>query len=159
MDPQIDDATADSRSSTWASTSVPQLRHLSAVSGAGPTIQDRSARLHIDPQSSWHWGFAAAGIGMTSAWFNTCSQKAARTRREPSRKASSRQKAAAEPLTRTEINRLIVIGILFVFSSLFWMAFEQAGSSLNLFAKSLTRNSIFGFEFPQAGSRQQGQLT
>jgi POT family proton-dependent oligopeptide transporter len=30
------------------------------------------------------------------------------------------------------------------------MAFEQAGSSLNLFADRLTRNSIFGWEFPSS---------
>ena len=47
-----------------------------------------------------------------------------------------------------EAKRLGVIGILFLFSTLFWMAFEQAGSSLNLFADKLTRNSLFGISFP-----------
>jgi proton-dependent oligopeptide transporter, POT family len=49
-----------------------------------------------------------------------------------------------------EAKRLSVIPILFFFSVLFWMAFEQAGSSLNLFAEELTRNSIFGFAFPSS---------
>jgi POT family proton-dependent oligopeptide transporter len=113
---------------------------------------------HIDPQSSWHWGFAAAGIGMTLGLVQYLLH---RRRLEhvgnlPERRVAS--KAPAEPLTRTEINRLIVIGILFVFSSLFWMAFEQAGSSLNLFAKSLTRNSIFGFEFPSSWLQAAGPI-
>src|SRR5262249_47588777 len=49
-----------------------------------------------------------------------------------------------------EGKRVAVIGILFVFATIFWMAFEQAGSSLNLFAKQLTKNSIFGREFPSS---------
>jgi len=32
--------------------------------------------------------------------------------------------------------------------SLFWCMFEQAGSTLNLFAQRSTRNSVFGFAFP-----------
>ncbi len=38
--------------------------------------------------------------------------------------------------------------MLFVFSSIFWGAFEQASSSLNLFADRLTENRLFGFSFP-----------
>ncbi|MFP5262093.1 MAG: peptide MFS transporter [Blastocatellia bacterium] len=49
-----------------------------------------------------------------------------------------------------EGKHLAVIGILFLFSMVFWMAFEQAGSSLNLFADQLTRTSIFGFNFPSS---------
>ena len=48
---------------------------------------------------------------------------------------------------RDQAKRLGVIFILFLFSTLFFMAFEQAGSSLNLFADRLTRLSIFGFSF------------
>jgi POT family proton-dependent oligopeptide transporter len=40
-----------------------------------------------------------------------------------------------------------VIGILFLFSAIFWMAFEQAGSSLNLFARDLTNRVVLGREF------------
>ncbi len=49
-----------------------------------------------------------------------------------------------------ERKRLYVIGLLFIASALFWSAFEQAGSTLNLFADRFTRNSIFGFEFPSS---------
>ena len=38
--------------------------------------------------------------------------------------------------------------LLFAFSALFWAAFEQAGSSLNLFAEHRTRLSLLGFTFP-----------
>lgn len=49
-----------------------------------------------------------------------------------------------------EAKRLLVIWVLFIFSTVFWMAFEQAGSSLNLFADELTRKTIFGFTYPSS---------
>lgn len=50
--------------------------------------------------------------------------------------------------TREERRRLYVIGILFLAAALFWSEFEQAGSTLNLFADRDADNSIMGFEFP-----------
>lgn len=52
-------------------------------------------------------------------------------------------------LTRVEKQRIAVIFIMVFFSIFFWSAFEQAGSSLTIFAdKETNRNlSIFGFNF------------
>ena len=47
-----------------------------------------------------------------------------------------------------ERKRCAAILVLFVASALFWAAFEQAGSSLSLFAERGTDCRIFGFEFP-----------
>ncbi|MBL8214738.1 MAG: peptide MFS transporter [Bryobacterales bacterium] len=47
-----------------------------------------------------------------------------------------------------ERKKIIVIGVLFAASCLFWSAFEQAGSTLNLFAADKTDNRIFGWEYP-----------
>ncbi|CAN5256992.1 peptide MFS transporter [soil metagenome] len=47
-----------------------------------------------------------------------------------------------------ERKRLYVIGVLFLAAAVFWSFFEQAGSSLNLFASELTQRNFFGFEFP-----------
>jgi POT family proton-dependent oligopeptide transporter len=47
-----------------------------------------------------------------------------------------------------ERKRCAAILVLFVASALFWAAFEQAGSSLNLFAERLTNCNLFGFDFP-----------
>jgi POT family proton-dependent oligopeptide transporter len=44
--------------------------------------------------------------------------------------------------------RLIVIFWLFLLSAVFWSGFEQAGSSLNLFADRLTDREFFGWEMP-----------
>jgi POT family proton-dependent oligopeptide transporter len=44
--------------------------------------------------------------------------------------------------------RVMVILVLFVFSAIFWAAFEQAPTSLNLFAKDYTDRVLFGWEMP-----------
>ncbi|MDG2255776.1 MAG: peptide MFS transporter, partial [Opitutaceae bacterium] len=51
-------------------------------------------------------------------------------------------------LNPTERKHTIVIVVLFVASAVFWSGFEQAGSSLNLFADRHTDRFVFGFEIP-----------
>jgi POT family proton-dependent oligopeptide transporter len=51
-------------------------------------------------------------------------------------------------LDATEKKRLAVIAVLFVSSAMFWSGFEQAGSSLNLFAERYTQRTFGGFEIP-----------
>jgi POT family proton-dependent oligopeptide transporter len=50
--------------------------------------------------------------------------------------------------TPAERKRIYVIAVLFLGSALFFAEFEQAGSTLNLFADRSTANSILGWEFP-----------
>lgn len=47
-----------------------------------------------------------------------------------------------------ERKRLVVVGVLFLASSLFWCMFEQAGSTLNLFAERNTDKTVLGFAVP-----------
>jgi len=47
-----------------------------------------------------------------------------------------------------EKKRLMVIFWLFLLAAIFWSGFEQAGSSMNLFAQDLTDRRIFGREIP-----------
>jgi POT family proton-dependent oligopeptide transporter len=47
-----------------------------------------------------------------------------------------------------EKQRLMVIFWLFLLAAIFWSGFEQAGSSLNLFARDLTNRTVFGWEMP-----------
>ena len=51
-------------------------------------------------------------------------------------------------LTPTERNHTFVIVVLFITSAVFWSGFEQAGSSLTLFADRYTDRMVFGFEIP-----------
>ena len=53
-------------------------------------------------------------------------------------------------LNRAEALRVGVIFILFLFAIIFWMSFEQASTSLTLFADRLTRLVVFGFHFPSS---------
>ena len=41
-----------------------------------------------------------------------------------------------------------MIPLLFIAAAIFWSGFEQAGSSMNLFADRLTDRSVFGWEAP-----------
>ena len=51
-------------------------------------------------------------------------------------------------LSGIEKKRLVVIIILFVAAAIFWAGFEQAGSSLNLFAERYTDRMVGAFEIP-----------
>jgi len=51
-------------------------------------------------------------------------------------------------LSTNEKKRVGVIIVLFVFATIFWSAFEQAPTSLNLFARDFTDRRIFGWEMP-----------
>ncbi|HKI01345.1 MAG TPA: peptide MFS transporter [Thermoanaerobaculia bacterium] len=47
-----------------------------------------------------------------------------------------------------EKKKMLAIFVLFLFSALFWSGFEQAGSSLTLFARDLTDRVMLGREMP-----------
>ncbi|MEO8193918.1 MAG: peptide MFS transporter [Gemmatimonadales bacterium] len=51
-------------------------------------------------------------------------------------------------LSGDEKKRVGVIVVLFVFATIFWSAFEQAPTSLNLFARDFTDRMLFGWEVP-----------
>jgi len=51
-------------------------------------------------------------------------------------------------LTTEELNRLMVVFMMLLFSISFWFVFQQAGSTLTLFAKEYTNRVLFGFEIP-----------
>lgn len=103
----------------------------------------------------WHWGFGTAGVGMVFGIVQYILGKhrlapaiaqLARHRREE--EAEKREGKTRKGFTRLEWQRLGVVGVLFIFASLFWAAFEQAGSTLNLFADRFTRLHAFGWEIP-----------
>ncbi|MEM1174868.1 MAG: peptide MFS transporter [Pseudomonadota bacterium] len=49
---------------------------------------------------------------------------------------------------KIERDRIFVIFLLFVGAALFWSGFEQAGSSMNIFARDFTDRVVFGLETP-----------
>jgi POT family proton-dependent oligopeptide transporter len=166
----------------------------------------RLASWGLDPNAAWHWGFGAAGIGMTLGLVQyvlggralgtaglypstvDAPDEAARARRQAllwsaasgvaiaiAAVAFARGAFDAQTLasgygylllvvtvaffawlfygprwTAIERRRLYIIGVFFVAAALFWSVFEQAGSTLNLFADRSTRNVAFGREFPSS---------
>ncbi len=55
---------------------------------------------------------------------------------------------AAGGLNSDEKKRVAVIVVLFIFAAIFWSAFEQAPTSLNLFARDFTDRVVGGFTIP-----------
>ena len=111
---------------------------------------------YLGQRIGWHWGFAAAGVGMILGLVQyylgrrhlPISPRASAM--SAAKSSSNSRDPASGKLTPTEWKRLGVIASLFIFAVLFWAAFEQAGSSLNLFADRYTRLSVFGLEFPSS---------
>ncbi len=101
----------------------------------------------------WHWGFGAAGVGMTIGVIQYALgrrhlESALNRIRVRKGGGSGDKKQKLPPLTVTEWKRIGAMMVFFVAAILFWGAFEQAGSSLNLFADRLTNRNVFGFNFP-----------
>ena len=62
-------------------------------------------------------------------------------------------------LSRTEWERIAAIFIIAVFVVFFWMGFEQAGGTMNLFADKLTDRVVFDWEIPASYFQAINPLT
>jgi POT family proton-dependent oligopeptide transporter len=154
-----------------------------------PWFKSLIGGMGFDPMKSWHWAFAAAGIGMTFGLI-TYLRRASTLAHIGHAPAES----AGRPwgmLGLVALGSLALIGIMiaadtrpwivyalfaaqigavlffasrpgeeprriaailvfFIAAQVFWAIFEQAGSSISLFADRLTDNRVFGLEFPSA---------
>jgi len=61
-------------------------------------------------------------------------------------------------LDQTEKKRVAVIAVLFVASAVFWSGFEQAGSSMNLFAERYTQRVLLSFVIPAGWFQSLGPV-
>ncbi len=157
-------------------------------------------KLGLNPAHAWHWGFAAAGVGMTVGVIQYVlgarQLKGAGLKPEKAVTAAAGGSGGFDIVTIAlsivgailgagfgykfdaglvsvpfwtvvgyfvgylggttrllkgdELRRVLVIFILVMFSVIFWMTYEQAGSSMTLFADRLTRTEIFGRAFPSS---------
>ncbi len=104
---------------------------------------------------NWHLGFAAAGFGMAAGLVQYVLGKkrlqpaldrlAARPRETPASVSTP-----SGSFTGEEWKRMAAVTVFFLFATLFWGAYEQAGSTLALFADRYTRLSVLGFSFPSS---------
>ncbi len=149
----------------------------------------------FDPAKSWHWGFAAAGVGMTLAMLIFARSSKSLGDQTVTDGASLQEAdgnvmrhglfvtvgtlsllglalasdidgfaglrwlfvllplaaiayAARQP--SGDAQRLAAVGVLFIASMIFWAVFEQAGTTIALFADRLTRNEFLGVPFPSS---------
>ncbi|MGH9869088.1 MAG: peptide MFS transporter [Candidatus Polarisedimenticolia bacterium] len=108
----------------------------------------------------WHLGFACAGVGMTAGLVQYV---LSRDRLRHASDRASKERAAAQAMlsaqaatggsrvlgfTITEWKRMAVVFVFFVFAALFWAAYEQASSTLALFADRNTNRTAFGWAVP-----------
>jgi POT family proton-dependent oligopeptide transporter len=106
---------------------------------------------YLAEKIDWRLGFAAAGSGMIVGLVQYLANRhrLAHVGGKPARtESAARAIRQGSALTAEEWKRLGAIAVFFLFSTIFWMAFEQAGSSLNLFAKEKTDNQVFGYAYP-----------
>lgn len=118
----------------------------------------------IGEKCGWHWGFLTACLGMcigliTYSLFRPkylgpigVKAKGAKTTAQTvENNAKSNEKESVAPpsaqqtkgsLSRVEIDRIAVILTLTVFCIAFWSIFEQAGTSLNIFANKETNRQV-----------------
>jgi POT family proton-dependent oligopeptide transporter len=122
----------------------------------GDSFKGFLSSMGMDPAKSWHWGFAAAGVGMIFGLLvylwnrdklaNVGNKVKTRSKTEA---AASKAETTAQPgLTKGDWKRIAAIFIFFIFTILFWGAYEQKGASLNLFADRLVDTTLFGWKFP-----------
>lgn len=107
----------------------------------------------LDPSKSWHWGFGAAAVGMTAGLIVYLVNRRRLGNvglRIGSKQNKQKRAVSKEPLTKSDWKRIAAIFVFFLFTILFWAAYEQKGASLNLFAKSLVRTEAFGMRFPSS---------
>jgi len=109
---------------------------------------------YLGEKVGWSYGFSAAGVGMLCglALFIWGKDRYLGTigilpaGREV--KTADNKVVEKAPLTTEEKQRIAVIFIMAFFTIFFWACFEQAGSSLTLFADRNVNRRIFGWEMP-----------
>src|SRR5881396_1597841 len=114
----------------------------------GPIIAGRIAE-GVD----WHLGFACAGFGML---LGLTQYVLGRRHLQPAVERIAAQKAAQRvtdvqeqqsgSLSGDDWRRIWAVVVLFLFASLFWGAYEQAGSSLTLFADRYVHLELLGLK-------------
>jgi proton-dependent oligopeptide transporter, POT family len=112
---------------------------------------------YLAQRVNWHIGFGCAAVGMTFGmiqyFYGRKYLKPAMDRLDQQAAIEKKEQASTPggfKFTSVEWKRLFAIVVFFLFASIFWGAYEQAGSTLNLFADRHTRLSVLGISFPSS---------
>ncbi|TAG56023.1 MAG: MFS transporter [Cytophagales bacterium] len=99
----------------------------------------------------WHLGFGTAGVAMALGllvFYFGQNNLGEIGLFKP--KATNEMGIFEKKLTSTETSKLKALAVLALFSIIFWMTYEQGGSSMSIFAKKYTDRFIGGFEVPSS---------
>jgi POT family proton-dependent oligopeptide transporter len=101
---------------------------------------------YLGEKIGWHYGFGAACIGMSFGLvlFYSLQYMLGEVGLKP---VKVDKVVEAQPLTQVDRERLYVLFVLAFFSMVFWLAFEQAGSSMNIFALNYTDRYLEWLDF------------
>lgn len=118
----------------------------------GPGARRFLESLGVDPALSWNCSFGAAGLGMILGLvqFTAHRERLRQAERNTSKRLEMRGATPDQTLTPDDWKRIGAIFIFFLFTMLFWAAYEQKGASLNLFALHLVRTEVMGYQFPSS---------
>jgi proton-dependent oligopeptide transporter, POT family len=100
------------------------------------------------PRLGWRYGFAVAGLGMLAGlvfYLWTRGDRLAGVGLVSAARPSPSSTSGKAVLSRTERGRILALGIVTLFVVVFWLAFEQVGSSLNVFAAQRTERRLDGW--------------
>jgi POT family proton-dependent oligopeptide transporter len=105
---------------------------------------------YLAQKMGWNWGFGAAGIGMVLGlliyvWGRNTYLPGVGVDAPGKRVASNMGVGDASATTR-----ILALLLLFAFVGVFWMGYDQAGSSVNLFTDRHVDRHVGSFETPTA---------
>jgi proton-dependent oligopeptide transporter, POT family len=96
----------------------------------------------LGEEYGWHYGFAAAGVGMTAGLVIYL----VATPLLP--KDALAKRADTAPLARRDWQAIGALLLLFLPVSLFWATYEQQGNTIVLWANDFTDRRVLGFDIP-----------
>jgi proton-dependent oligopeptide transporter, POT family len=97
----------------------------------------------LGEELGWHYGFAAAGVGMTTGLIIYLAATPALPKESFAKRAG-----AQPPLDRAAWQSIVALLLLFVPVSLFWGIYEQQGNTIVLWASEFTDRRLFGWDIP-----------
>jgi len=113
-----------------------------------PVFVAALGKIGLASANGWRWAFGFAGLAMVAGLVQYFLRQGALgdVGMKPGAKLHAKgEQIVHPPLTHEERDRMWVVAILMFFIMTFFFVFEQAGTTLNLFADERTRMEIFGF--------------
>ncbi len=111
-----------------------------------PVFVAALGKIGLASANGWRWAFGFAGLAMVAGLIQYILRQGSlgNVGIQPGGVSEHGVQIIHEPLTQEERSRMWVVVILVFFIMIFFFVFEQAGTTLNLFADEHTRLSLLG---------------